>query len=63
MKFKVIPTGTLYTCYEGFTHKGGKVTTEKLWLWLPHSGERSFVGLCSEMTADEALAAVGAVRS
>ena len=58
MKFKNLPTGTLYTCYESFTHKGGKVSTEKLWLFLPHDGERTFVGLCSEMTADEALAIV-----
>jgi hypothetical protein len=49
--------GTLTTCWDSYT-RDGRVTTEKLWLYLPNDGERRFLGLVSEMTRDEAMAMV-----
>jgi len=54
-----LPSGTIYYGLERFTHKDGSITNEELWVFLPKGfGERRFLGLCSEMSADDACAKV-----
>jgi hypothetical protein len=53
--------GKLGACYSSIEKKGGGVTHEWLWHWLPNDGlgERRFVGVVSEMPEAEALEIAG----